>query len=100
MTQRQRGDVVDLLHLLAVHEAVEREFVPYVERRVDGAEAAVAERVEEEREVTRMLVALDALGPTVRTARSAHLVPHRASRPCRQGGEQRVHRSSLGDVAR
>jgi hemerythrin superfamily protein len=54
-----------LLRLLAVHEAVEEELVhPYVKRRVDGATAAVAERVEEEREVNRMLFALDALGPT------------------------------------
>jgi hemerythrin superfamily protein len=54
-----------LLRLLAVHEAVEEELVhPYVKRRVDGAEAAVADRVEEEREVNKMLVALDALGPT------------------------------------
>jgi hemerythrin superfamily protein len=54
-----------LLRLLAVHEAVEEELVhPYVKRRVDGAKAAVADRVEEEREVNRMLVALDALGPT------------------------------------
>jgi hemerythrin superfamily protein len=53
-----------LLRLLAVHEAVEEELVhPYVKRRVDGAKAAVAERVEEEREVNRMLVALDSLGP-------------------------------------
>jgi hemerythrin superfamily protein len=53
-----------LLRLLAVHEAVEEELVhPYVKRRVEGAKAAVAERVEEEREVNRMLVALDALGP-------------------------------------
>jgi hypothetical protein len=48
-----------------VHEAVEEELVhPYVKRRVDGAQSAVAERVEEEREVNKMLVALDALGPT------------------------------------
>jgi hemerythrin superfamily protein len=54
-----------LLRLLAVHEAVEEELVhPYVKRRVDGAKASVAERVEEEREVNKMLVALDALGPT------------------------------------
>ena len=54
-----------LLRLLAVHEAVEEELVhPYVKRRVDGAKAAVADRVEEEREVNKMLVALDALGPT------------------------------------
>src|SRR5688572_31147183 len=54
-----------LLRLLAVHEAVEEELVhPYVKRRVDGAQSAVAERVEEEREVNKMLVALDALGPT------------------------------------
>jgi hemerythrin superfamily protein len=54
-----------LLRLLAVHEAVEEELVhPYVKRRVDGAKDAVAERVEEEREVNRMLVALDSLGPT------------------------------------
>jgi hypothetical protein len=54
-----------LLRLLAVHEAVEEELVhPYVKRRVDGAKAAVAERVEEEREVNKMLVALDSLGPT------------------------------------
>jgi hemerythrin superfamily protein len=54
-----------LLRLLAVHEAVEEELVhPYVKRRVDGATAAVAERVEEEREVNRILVALDSLGPT------------------------------------
>jgi hemerythrin superfamily protein len=54
-----------LLRLLAVHEAVEEELVhPYVKRRVDGAKAAVADRVEEEREVNRMLVALDALGPS------------------------------------
>ncbi len=54
-----------LLRLLAVHEAVEEELVhPYVKRRVDGAKDAVADRVEEEREVNRMLVALDALGPT------------------------------------
>jgi hemerythrin superfamily protein len=54
-----------LLRLLAVHEAVEEELVhPYVKRRVEGAKAAVADRVEEEREVNRMLLALDALGPT------------------------------------
>jgi hemerythrin superfamily protein len=54
----------DLLRLLAVHEAVEEELVhPYVKRRVDGAKEAVAERVDEERQVNRMLVALDALGP-------------------------------------
>jgi hemerythrin superfamily protein len=54
-----------LLRLLAVHEAVEEELVhPYVKRRVAGAKEAVAERVEEEREVNKMLVALDALGPT------------------------------------
>ena len=54
-----------LLRLLAVHEAVEEELVhPYVKRRVDGAKEAVAERVEEEREVNKMLFALDALGPT------------------------------------
>jgi hemerythrin superfamily protein len=53
-----------LLRLLAVHEAVEEELVhPYVKRRVAGAKDAVAERVEEEREVNKMLVALDALGP-------------------------------------
>lgn len=54
-----------LLRLLAVHEAVEEELVhPYVKRRVAGAKDAVAERVEEEREVNKMLAALDALGPT------------------------------------
>jgi hemerythrin superfamily protein len=54
-----------LLRLLAVHEAVEEELVhPYVKRRVDGAKEAVAERVDEEREVNKMLFALDALGPT------------------------------------
>jgi hemerythrin superfamily protein len=54
-----------LLRLLAVHEAVEEELVhPYVKRRVGGAKEAVAERVEEEREVNKMLFALDALGPT------------------------------------
>ena len=54
-----------LLRLLAVHEAVEEELVhPYVKRRVEGAKAAVTDRVEEEREVNKMLVALDALGPT------------------------------------
>ncbi len=54
-----------LLRLLAVHEAVEEELVhPYVKRRVAGAKEAVAERVEEEREVNKMLVALDSLGPT------------------------------------
>jgi hemerythrin superfamily protein len=54
-----------LLRLLAVHEAVEEELVhPYVKRRVAGAKEAVAERVEEEREVNKMLAALDALGPT------------------------------------
>jgi hemerythrin superfamily protein len=53
-----------LLRLLAVHEAVEEELVhPYVKRRVDGAKEAVAERVEEEREVNKMLVALDTLSP-------------------------------------
>jgi hemerythrin superfamily protein len=53
-----------LLRLLAVHEAVEEELVhPYVRRRVAGAKEAVAERVEEEREVNKMLAALDALGP-------------------------------------
>ena len=72
-----------LLRLLAVHEAVEEELVhPYVKRRVEGAKAAVADRVEEEREVNKMLVALDSLGPTspgfeelftrVRTALLAH----------------------------
>ena len=55
----------ELLRLLAVHEAVEEELVhPYVKRRVEGAKEAVAERVEEEREVNKMLAALDALGPT------------------------------------
>ncbi|TFV77644.1 hemerythrin domain-containing protein [Blastococcus sp. CT_GayMR19] len=54
-----------LVRLLAVHEAVEEELVhPYVKRRVEGAKDAVAERVEEEREVNRMLAALDSLGPT------------------------------------
>jgi len=54
-----------LLRLLAVHEAVEEELVhPYVKRRVAGTKDVVAERVEEEREVNRMLAALDALGPT------------------------------------
>jgi hemerythrin superfamily protein len=54
-----------LVRLLAVHEAVEEELVhPYVKRRVEGAKDAVAERVEEEREVNKMLAALDALGPT------------------------------------
>ena len=54
-----------LLRLLAVHEAVEEELVhPFVKRRVAGAKDAVAERVEEEREVNKMLVALDALGPS------------------------------------
>jgi hemerythrin superfamily protein len=54
-----------LLRLLAVHEAVEEELVhPYVKRRVAGVKDAVAERVEEEREVNKMLAALDALGPT------------------------------------
>jgi hemerythrin superfamily protein len=54
----------ELLRLLAVHEAVEEELVhPYVKHRVEGAKAAVAERVEEEREVNKMLAALDALGP-------------------------------------
>ena len=53
-----------LVRILAVHEAVEEELVhPYVKRRVEGARADVADRVEEEREVNRMLVALDALGP-------------------------------------
>jgi hemerythrin superfamily protein len=53
-----------LLRLLAVHEAVEEELVhPYVKRRVEGAQAAVADRVEEEREVNKMLAALDVLGP-------------------------------------
>jgi hemerythrin superfamily protein len=53
-----------LLRLLAVHEAVEEELVhPYVRRRVEGASTAVAERVDEEREVNKMLVALDSLGP-------------------------------------
>ena len=48
-----------------MHEAVEEELVhPYVKRRVEGAKEAVAERVEEEREVNKMLAALDALGPT------------------------------------
>ena len=55
----------ELLRLLAVHEAVEEELVhPYVKRRVEGAREAVVERVEEEREVNKMLFALDALGPT------------------------------------
>jgi hemerythrin superfamily protein len=54
-----------LLRLLAVHEAVEEELVhPYVKRRVDGAKAEVDARVEEEREVNKMLAALDSLGPT------------------------------------
>ena len=61
----REGPFRSLLRLLAVHEAVEEELVhPYVKRRVDGAKAAVADRVEEEREVNRMLVALDALGPS------------------------------------
>jgi hemerythrin superfamily protein len=53
-----------LLRLLAVHEAVEEEIVhPYVKRRVEGARPDVEHRIDEEREVNRMLVALDALGP-------------------------------------
>jgi hemerythrin superfamily protein len=53
-----------LVRLLAVHEAVEEELVhPYVKRRVEGAKDAVADRVEEEREVNKMLAALDTLGP-------------------------------------
>jgi hypothetical protein len=44
---------------------VEEELIhPYVKRRVPDAADAVAARVEEEREVNKMLVALDALGPT------------------------------------
>jgi hypothetical protein len=41
-----------------------------VERRVDGAKAAVADRMEEERELNKMFVALDALGPPFRPSRS------------------------------
>jgi hemerythrin superfamily protein len=53
-----------LLRLLAVHEAVEEEIVhPYVKRRVEGSRPEVEHRIDEEREVNRMLVALDALGP-------------------------------------
>jgi hemerythrin superfamily protein len=53
-----------LVRLMAVHEAVEEEIVhPYVKRRV-GAEAGVPDLLDEEREVKKMLVALDALGPS------------------------------------
>jgi hypothetical protein len=52
-----------LVRLMAVHEAVEEEIGhPYVKRRV-GASADVGGLLEEEREVKKMLVALDALGP-------------------------------------
>ena len=52
-----------LVRLMAVHEAVEEEIVhPYVKRRV-GAAADVAGLLDEEREIKKMLVALDALGP-------------------------------------
>ena len=52
-----------LVRLLAVHEAVEEEIVhPYVKRRV-GAAADVGGLLDEEREIKKMLVALDALGP-------------------------------------
>jgi hemerythrin superfamily protein len=52
-----------LVRLLAVHEAVEEEIVhPYVKRRVQGTTAEVDHRLDEEREVKKMLVALDALG--------------------------------------
>src|SRR3954454_25053768 len=53
-----------LVGLLALHHAGEGGVVrPYVKRGVDGAQTAVAERVEEEREVNKMPAALDALGP-------------------------------------
>jgi len=62
-TQREQA-FRSLVRLLAVHEAVEEELVhPWVKRRVEAARSDVADRVEEEREVNRMLVALDALGP-------------------------------------
>jgi hemerythrin superfamily protein len=52
-----------LVRLMAVHEAVEEEIVhPYVKRRV-GASAGVGDLLDEEREIKKMLVALDALGP-------------------------------------
>jgi hypothetical protein len=53
-----------LLRLLAVHEAVEEEIVhPYVKRRVEGSRPEVEHRIDEEREVKKMLAALDVLGP-------------------------------------
>ena len=52
-----------LVRLMAVHEAVEEEIVhPYVKRRV-GAAADVENLLDEENEIKKMLVALDALGP-------------------------------------
>jgi len=52
-----------LVRLMAVHEAVEEEIVhPYVKRRV-GPAADVGNLLDEEREIKKMLVALDALGP-------------------------------------
>jgi hypothetical protein len=52
-----------LVRLMAVHEAVEEEIVrPYARRRV-GAAAGVGDLLGEEREIKKMLVALDPLGP-------------------------------------
>lgn len=54
-----------LLRLMAVHEAVEEEIVhPYVRRRLPDGDAIVSDRLHEEQDGKRMLVALDALGPT------------------------------------
>jgi predicted ester cyclase len=53
-----------LLQLMAVHEAVEEEIVhPFVRRRVQGATAVVADRLQEERAAKEMLVQLDSMGP-------------------------------------
>lgn len=54
-----------LLRLMAVHEAVEEEIVhPFVRRRLPDGNTMIAERLHEEHDAKRMLVALDALGPS------------------------------------
>jgi hypothetical protein len=79
-----------LLRLMAVHEAVEEEIVhPFVRRRLPDGNTMVAERLHEEHDAKRMLVALDALGPSsagftelfdrYRTALFAHIEQEEAS---------------------
>jgi hemerythrin superfamily protein len=53
-----------LVRLLAVHETAEEELVhPYARRKIDGGEAVVADRLQEENSAKQMLTQLDRMGP-------------------------------------